>query len=113
VPTMVGGGRIDPITPPRFSDLAASTIEGSFEVIFENSGHGATLQSDCGRQIFVGFLADPGNPPDPSCAAGVSTEYMVGTAAATLPVARMRAELSRVPMPPDMRRRLRRALQRD
>jgi pimeloyl-ACP methyl ester carboxylesterase len=110
VPTLVGSGRMDPITPPSFGALAASTITGSVNLVFEGSGHGATLQSQCGRDTFLGFLADPSAAIDGSCAAALTVDYEIPSSAAPsapLPMKRVGAELDMAPIPPDMARRLR------
>jgi len=77
VRTLVANGTVDPITPPRFGEIAASTLSNSTVVIFANSGHGATLQTPCGQQTLLAFLADPDQPIDTSCAADITTDYVL------------------------------------
>lgn len=77
VPTLVDSGALDPITPPTFADIAAETLSNDTVVVVPNSGHGALLQTSCGRQILRAFLADPTAPVDLSCAAEVTTEYVI------------------------------------
>lgn len=113
VRTFVANGAMDPITPPTFGDLAASTLSNAVVVLYANSGHGATLQSACGNSTFLSFLADPASTPDTSCAASVTTEYILPGAAALFSLAPNRAairfELSHAPpLPPFMRERLKR-----
>jgi len=113
VRTLVSSGRLDPITPPGFGDVAAATLSNSVVVIHENSGHGATLQSPCGMQNLIDFIADPATPHDTSCAAAITTAYMLPAAfvAPTLSLALIRAELRLAPtVPPFMRARVRGAL---
>lgn len=109
VRTLVSSGRLDPITPPSFGAIAATTLSDSVVVIHENSGHGATLQSPCGQQNLFAFLADPTTPHDTSCAATITTTYqMPGTfTGATLSKAQVRAELAIAPRLPVSPRRLR------
>jgi len=109
VRTLVSSGRLDPITPPSFGAIAAATLSNSVVVIHENSGHGASLQSACGTQNLVNFIADPTTAHDTSCAASIATPYMLPSTFAAAPVslARIRAELAMAPLvPPVMQARL-------
>lgn len=113
VRTLVSSGRLDPITPPGFGDIAATTLTDAVVVIHENSGHGATLQSTCGMTNLAQFLADPTTPHDTSCAASITTDYMIPSAFTSVPFsfARMQAELGLAPpVPPVMRAHVRRKL---
>jgi TAP-like protein len=107
VRTLVNSGAIDPITPPPFGDLAATTLSDRVVVVYANSGHGATLQSSCGQEILFGFLADPAATPDTSCAAQVTTQYVLPTQLARRPppVERVRLEMRMSPPPPAVRER--------
>ena len=102
VRTLVSSGRLDPITPPGFGDVAAATLSNAVVVIHENSGHGATLQSPCGTQNLIAFLADPESPHDTSCAAEITTDYLLPATfvAPTVSLARLRAELRLAPALP-------------
>ena len=112
VRTLVSSGRLDPITPPTFGDIAAEHLSNRVVVVHENSGHGATLQSPCGAQNLQQFLADPTTPHDTSCAATITTSYMVPPmfTAPSLSKAQLRAELAIAPIPPFIRARLRDAI---
>jgi pimeloyl-ACP methyl ester carboxylesterase len=106
VRTFVSSGRLDPITPPSFGTLAVANLSNAFHVIHENSGHGATLQSNCGQQNLFTFLADPATPVDTSCAATITGDFLVGSSlvARPVPTARIRAEMKLAPIPPFLRR---------
>jgi pimeloyl-ACP methyl ester carboxylesterase len=108
VRTLVSSGRIDPITPPTFGDIAAANLSNRVVVVHENSGHGATLQSPCGAQNLQAFLADPTTPHDTSCAAAITTSYMVPGmfTAPPLSKAQLRAERAIAPIPPFIQKRL-------
>lgn len=111
VRTLVSSGRLDPITPPGFGDIAAATLSDSVVVIHENSGHGATLQTACGMKNLNEFLADPATPHDTSCAASITTNFIIPSSLTATPFsfARMKAELGFAPpLPPSISRRLRR-----
>ncbi|MFN0247904.1 MAG: alpha/beta hydrolase [Kofleriaceae bacterium] len=109
VRSLVSSGRLDPITPPGFGDIAAATLSDSVVVIHENSGHGATLQSTCGLTNLTAFLADPAAPHDTNCAASIATTYILPSALVATPFSfiRMKAELRFAPpLPPSIGRRL-------
>ena len=107
VRTLVSSGKIDPITPPSFGDVAAATLTDSVVVVHENSGHGATLQTACGTQNLHAFLADPTTPHDTSCAASITINYVIPGmfTAPAVPWAAIRAELAFAPPPPFVMRR--------
>lgn len=111
VRTFVASGSLDPITPPSFGDLAAASLSDRHVVVYANSGHGATLQSSCGRSTFLGFLADPNTAPDTSCAASVTTDYVLPSSAAAAAVMgpQVGFELRHTPVPPPMLKQLQRA----
>jgi pimeloyl-ACP methyl ester carboxylesterase len=106
VRTLVSSGRLDPITPPGFGDIAAATLSNAEVVLHANSGHGATLQSDCGVANLTAFLADPTATHDFSCAATIPANFVLGpeVVARPIPHARIRAELDMGPALPLPRR---------
>lgn len=106
VRTLVSSGRLDPITPPSFGDLAATTLPNSVTVVHESSGHGATLQSACGTQNLHAFLADPAAAHDTSCASTITTSYVIPGSfiAPPLSVLQIGAELALAPELPFARR---------
>jgi pimeloyl-ACP methyl ester carboxylesterase len=108
VRTLVSSGRLDPITPPSFGDIAATTLSNRVVVVHESSGHGATLQSACGQQNLFAFLANPTAAIDMSCASSITNNYVLPSsfAATQIPVERIRAELRMAPIPPFIRERL-------
>lgn len=85
VRTLVSSGRLDPITPPAFGDVAAATLTNREVVVHANSGHGATLQSTCGTQNLHQFLANPTATHDMSCAQSITTAFMIPGAFAAPP----------------------------
>jgi pimeloyl-ACP methyl ester carboxylesterase len=109
VRTFVSSGRLDPITPPSFGTVAFGSLTNAFHVIHENSGHGATLQSTCGNQNLYNFLANPTATQNTSCAATITTDYVLPTAFASTPIdlALARAELGLVFVPPMIDKRIR------
>jgi len=75
VRTLVASGAIDPATPSYLGDLAASTLSNREVVVFPASGHVATLQSPCGNQTLLAFLADPDQPLDTSCTDSLTIDF--------------------------------------
>jgi pimeloyl-ACP methyl ester carboxylesterase len=59
IPTLVLAGVFDPITPPSWGELAASTLPNATYVLVPGIGHGATPEP-CPNQLIVAFLAAPG-----------------------------------------------------
>ncbi len=111
VPTLVASGTQDPITPPNYGDITAEGLSSSTVVVYENSGHGATIQTACGNQTLFAFLANPTEALDATCAAGITTDYILPAAMTVWSVspaaqAMLRFELDNVPLPPDMQKRL-------
>ncbi|HEY5924742.1 MAG TPA: alpha/beta fold hydrolase [Kofleriaceae bacterium] len=108
VRTLVSSGRLDPITPPSFGDVAATTLSNKVVVVHENSGHGATLQTPCGAQNLQAFLANPAGAHDTSCAASITVAYAIPPmfVAPPISVKQIRAELAIAPLPPFLRARL-------
>ncbi len=56
MPTLLLSGALDPVTPPRWAELAAETLPNSTRVIVPNTGHG-TLAIDCVSDQIVEFIA--------------------------------------------------------
>ncbi len=109
VRTLVSSGTMDPVTPPSYGDLVASTLSNREVVVFPASGHGATLQTPCGNQTVLAFLADPDPPLDTSCTESMAVDFelpstMVPWSAADQ--ARLVSELRYAPIPPPIRERL-------
>lgn len=113
IPTFVASGEMDPVTPPNYGQTAADTLSNSLVVIYANSGHGATVQTECGRQTFLAFLANPDTEIDVSCAETLTTDYVLPSSAA--PVAQLSREtlameLQLAPAPPHMMDAIRQAI---
>ena len=71
VPTFLLSGAADPVTPPRWAELAAESLSRSTHVVVPNVGHG-TLTRGCVPGLVTDFLdtADPA-AVDASCAEDV------------------------------------------
>lgn len=113
VPTFVASGEMDPVTPPNYGQAAADHLSDSLVVIYANSGHGSTVQTECGRQSFLAFLANPDTGMDVSCAETLTTDYVLPSVA---PVAQpsqetLALEMQLAPAPPHMLDAIRRSIQ--
>ncbi len=60
VPTMLLSGAVDPVTPPRWADIAAQTLSRSKHVVLPHLGHG-TITRGCVPKMVTSFVktADP------------------------------------------------------
>lgn len=67
IPTLVLAGEYDPITPPRWSESAASALENSTFVFLPGVGHGPSGSVDCAQSILLDFISDPTAPVDTRC----------------------------------------------
>ncbi len=74
VPALVVSGRFDPITPPRWGEIAARTLTNATFVTAGHLSHSTVFDDEhgCFPQIFLDLLTDPSTPPDSSCAAGLA-----------------------------------------
>ena len=67
IPTLIFSGGFDPITPPAWAELTASTLSQSYYFNLPRGGHGASLSEDCPRKILLAFLDNPATKPDAAC----------------------------------------------
>jgi hypothetical protein len=67
VPTLVLSGQFDPVTPPAWGQLAASTLSKGTYILIPGAGHGSSLTELCPRRLALSFFADPSTAPDASC----------------------------------------------
>lgn len=69
IPTLVLSGRYDPITPPRYGQMAAETLSSSYFFEYPGMGHGVFDDHPCSLNISMQFLEDPTTEPDSGCIA--------------------------------------------
>ena len=67
-PVLMLSGRFDPITPPQFATQAAQHLPNATLVVRDGAHHGIWVGDDCIDSIVNGFLSDPNQAPDTSCA---------------------------------------------
>ncbi|WP_289155368.1 alpha/beta hydrolase [uncultured Salipiger sp.] len=74
----VAGGANDPQTSCTWSPLAAETLRNSHVVIFPNAGHGASLCSDCGKDVTVTVILAPGGAElDTACVEALTPRFVL------------------------------------
>ena len=69
ITTLVLAGEYDPITPPEWGRIAATTLPNSTFIEFPGLGHGTSLAEGCPRDITLAFFDDPTATVDTSCVA--------------------------------------------
>jgi pimeloyl-ACP methyl ester carboxylesterase len=79
VPALVLAGEFDPLEPPVWSQLAASTLPHSYYYLLSGVGHGASFES-CGQVLTVQFVENPGVAPKPVCDIGANAPAFVTAA---------------------------------
>lgn len=72
IPTLVVAGELDPITPAKWAQDAASYLSNSYFFLFPGGGHGVIDINDCSKGIMQAFLDDPTQEPDGSCIADMT-----------------------------------------
>ncbi len=58
VPVLLLSGELDPVTPPRWAELARKTLPNAIHHVSPGAGHG-TLLAACVPDLLVAFLRDP------------------------------------------------------
>jgi pimeloyl-ACP methyl ester carboxylesterase len=80
VPTLVLSGQFDPITPPAWGKLAASTLSKSFFYEVPGAGHGSSLSVACPQKIALAFFDQPTSAPDTTCLSQTKFSFSVPVA---------------------------------
>jgi pimeloyl-ACP methyl ester carboxylesterase len=79
VPALLLAGEFDPLEPPAWSQLAASTLSHSHYYLLGSVGHGASLLG-CGQVLTVQFVENPALAPKLVCDLGASAPAYVTAA---------------------------------
>jgi len=66
IPTLILSGTLDPITPPAWGRLAASTLPNSVYIEAHTGSHG-TPADECTRNLIHAFIEDPTARPSTDC----------------------------------------------
>jgi pimeloyl-ACP methyl ester carboxylesterase len=76
IPTLVLSGSFDPVTPPRYAELAARTLSVHYLYQFPGASHGVMRSNSCALRMGLAFLDDPLRAPDSSCVSdGAAVEF--------------------------------------
>jgi hypothetical protein len=79
VPTLVLSGTFDPVTPPAWGKLAASTLSKGDFIEVPDAGHGSSLTETCPRQMVLTFLDNPAAAPSPACLKNMTLPFSVAS----------------------------------
>ncbi|WGK64496.1 alpha/beta fold hydrolase [Croceiramulus getboli] len=66
VPALLVAGELDPVTPPKHTELLQERFANGFYFEFPNMGHG-TVTSPCGTRVMEAFIANPNQRPQAPC----------------------------------------------
>ena len=75
IPTLLLSGQFDPITPPRWADLAAETLSNSYSFVIPMAGHLVGIDTPCGQKLMGSFLHRPDQIRDSSCLASDQPQF--------------------------------------
>jgi len=79
-PALLLSGALDPVTPPRRAEAAASHMRHAQQVVVANAGHGVS-QLGCAPRLLREFLDRPASPLDAKCLADVpAPTFQLGSA---------------------------------
>ncbi|MBN1565331.1 MAG: alpha/beta fold hydrolase [Anaerolineae bacterium] len=67
IPTFIGAGQYDPITPPEWGVIASQTLPNSYYFEYPAVGHGVIDGGFCPESMMRAFLNNPTVAPDASC----------------------------------------------
>ena len=67
IPTLLLAGDFDPITPPRWAEVARETLSRGQLVTFRGVGHGVLGTSACADGLVSAFLLTPTAAQDTRC----------------------------------------------
>jgi pimeloyl-ACP methyl ester carboxylesterase len=79
-PALLLSGALDPVTPPRRADAAASRMRQAQKVVVANAGHGVS-QLGCAPRLLRDFLDRPASPVDAKCLSEIpAPTFQLGSA---------------------------------
>jgi pimeloyl-ACP methyl ester carboxylesterase len=87
VPTLVLSGQFDPVTPPTWGQLAASTLSNGHFFEVPNAGHGSSVDQSCPQHMALTFFDNPSAAPDSSCLKGMTLTFSVPVQSMDVPLA--------------------------
>ena len=78
LPSLILSGAYDPVTPPQYARLAASTLHRSFYFEFPGVGHDVLGNEPCADNLAEKFLDDPDIMPTHPCLGQLTTPNFEG-----------------------------------
>jgi hypothetical protein len=63
IPTLILAGEYDPITPPDYGRQVSADLANSHFLELPGVGHGVSVSGECGNDLVLSFLDDPGSVP--------------------------------------------------
>jgi pimeloyl-ACP methyl ester carboxylesterase len=72
IPTLILAGQYDPITPPEYGKLTATTLSASYFFEFPGMGHGVLMSNKCPQDMSVAFIKNPATEPKSACMANLN-----------------------------------------
>ncbi|MEO1442027.1 MAG: alpha/beta hydrolase, partial [Chloroflexota bacterium] len=88
IPTLVMSGEYDPITPPRWAEIAAATLPNGYFFNIPAVGHGASVSHQCPLDMMQAFLSNPQAAPNSNCISTIDPiEFYIPEAVSTRTVA--------------------------
>jgi pimeloyl-ACP methyl ester carboxylesterase len=79
-PALLLSGALDPVTPPRRAEAAASLMRQAQKVVVANAGHGVS-QLGCAPRLLREFLDAPASPLNTKCLAEIpAPTFQLGSA---------------------------------
>ena len=87
VPTLVLSGQFDPITPPAWGKLTASTLSRSYYFEIPAAGHGSSLTEACPRRLALAFFDNPAAAPGSACLKDLSLVFSLPVDKLDVPLA--------------------------
>ena len=75
VPVLIMEGDFDAATAPEWVDLLTPTLPAAQVVRFPFTGHSVLGKSKCAVDVMTGFLDNPTQPVDGSCASAIQLTF--------------------------------------
>ena len=63
IPTLLLSGQFDPVTPPKWADLAAETLSNSYTFVMPMAGHGVAIDIPCAQHLMQEISCRTGPQP--------------------------------------------------
>ena len=81
--TLVANGSLDEVTPKEWGDLVYDSLTNAVSATIPYGGHGAMLQTTCGKDLAVAFITYPDAPLNTSCIDALQPKWVLPAAEVT------------------------------